>query len=85
MQTTESVIQNILHEQCGVPANVIGPKAHLGRDLGLDSLDVAELMLSLEKELYISIPNGDWHTLETMQDLIRYVQQRRNNGTMAYA
>lgn len=79
MKNTETVIRNVLHEQCGVSTNAVRLQAHLGRDLGLDSLDVAELMICLEKELCISIPSSDWHALETIQELIDYVEHKIND------
>ena len=84
MQTTELTIRNILHEQCGVSTAAIRDGAHLIHDLDLDSLDVAELMSGLEKELHISIPDSDWHTIQTVQELKTYVQHRIN-GMLAYA
>ncbi len=84
MEAIEAKIRKILHEQCGVSANAIRPNAHLSLDLGLDSLDVAELMLSLEKELRISIPDSDWQALDTVHSLTGYVQHKVNDA-LAYA
>lgn len=46
------------------------------KDLGLDSLDVVELVMELEEEFDINIPDEDAERIQTVADLIRYLRQR---------
>ena len=50
------------------------PEANLLDDLGADSLDVVELMMTLEETFGIEVPDGDVEGMRTVADLERYVE-----------
>ncbi|WP_460907986.1 acyl carrier protein [Spirosoma areae] len=58
----------------GVPASAITDQTHFSRDLGLDSLDIVDLIMQLEKAFGIRIPDEDYDKLTTMQDVLDYLQ-----------
>lgn len=49
------------------------PSAHFEKDLGLDSLDVVELVMAVEEEFSVEIPDGDADKILTMEDAINYI------------
>ncbi|CCH56518.1 hypothetical protein BN8_05863 [Fibrisoma limi BUZ 3] len=53
--------------------SAITPDTHLVRDLGLDSLDVVDLIMQLEQTFGIRIPDQDYSLLGTFQDVVSYV------------
>ena len=53
----------------------LGPETRLREDLGADSLDLLELLFTLEQELGVSIPDADAAEIRTIGDAARYVQQ----------
>jgi NADH dehydrogenase (ubiquinone) 1 alpha/beta subcomplex 1 len=51
----------------------VSPTAHFEKDLGLDSLDVVELVMAVEEEFSVEIPDGDADKILTMEDAINYI------------
>jgi acyl carrier protein len=51
----------------------------LTEDAGIDSLDVVELVMELEEEFNLTIPDSDLGQIETIADLIRYIQKLRTD------
>lgn len=60
----------MLGEQLGVPPEKIRPEQEVVKDLGADSLDVVELMMSLEDEYGISLPESEIEKVKTVQDIV---------------
>ncbi|AUD01254.1 acyl carrier protein [Spirosoma pollinicola] len=58
----------------GVQESAITDQTHFSRDLGLDSLDTVDLIMQLEKEFGIRIPDEDYEKLTTMQGLLTYLE-----------
>lgn len=73
--TTLQRITDCIHESTGAPKEEITPDAHLYDDLGLDSLDAAELMMDLEAEFDTDIPDSVAEEFRTVQDIISYIQE----------
>ncbi len=61
---------NMLGEQLGIPAESIRPEQEVVKDLGADSLDVVELMMALEDEYGITLPETDVENIKTVQDIV---------------
>jgi acyl carrier protein len=59
----------------GVPTSALEENANLLKDLGLDSLDVTDLILRLETIFEINIPDSDWTHLQTIKDIKQYLMQ----------
>lgn len=67
-------IQNILAEQLEVPADSITAETNIVDDLGADSLDVVELIMSVEDEFGISVSDEDAAELTTVGKLVEYIE-----------
>ena len=66
-------VKSIIVEQLGVDANQVTPEASFTDDLGGDSLDVVELVMALEEEFKIEIPDEDAEKIGRVQEAIDYV------------
>jgi acyl carrier protein len=67
-------VKKIIVEQLGVDESEVTPSAHFIDDLGADSLDTVELILSFEEEFDISIPDEDAEKLETVGKAVEYLK-----------
>ncbi|HDZ91447.1 MAG: acyl carrier protein [Deltaproteobacteria bacterium] len=68
-------IRKIICEQLDVPEEDVVPEASFVDDLGADSLDQVELIMAMEEEFDVSIPDEDAEGIATVQDAIDYVQK----------
>lgn len=66
-------IQELVADGLGVEAEKVVPEASFKEDLGADSLDLFELVMSLEDEFGVSIPTEDLEKIETVQDVMDYI------------
>ncbi len=66
-------VQEIIIEQLSVDADQVTPEASFTEDLGADSLDIVELVMALEEEFGIEIPDEDSEKIATVQDAIKYI------------
>jgi acyl carrier protein len=72
-QLTEE-ISAIIEERLGVAASDITPEKNLINDLGADSLDSVELIMSIEQKFGITIPEDAAENIKTVGDIINYVK-----------
>jgi acyl carrier protein len=77
VETTESKLRKIISYQIGVTDDEITSDAKLIQDLGADSIDTMEVLMSIEQEFGIEIPDDEAKELETFQQLLAYVEKRR--------
>jgi acyl carrier protein len=70
-------IKNIIVEQLGVSKEELTPQASFIEDLGADSLDIVELIMALEEEYEMEIPDEDAEKIQTVEDVINYVQSKQ--------
>ena len=70
----EEKIAKIIEEQLGVEAERIKPEASFIEDLGADSLDIVELVMAMEEEFGIDIPDEDAEKIKTVADVTNYVK-----------
>lgn len=61
-------------KEFGVSESAITNETHFTRDLGLDSLDSVDLIMQLEREFGIRIPDEDYEKLTTMQGVLTYLE-----------
>jgi len=73
MSTVDEKIAKIICEQLDVPEKDVVPKASFVDDLGADSLDQVELIMAMEEEFDISIPDEDAEKIATVKNAIDYV------------
>ncbi|MGE0764220.1 MAG: acyl carrier protein [Bdellovibrionales bacterium] len=64
----------IIEEQLGVDPDRVKPEASFIDDLGADSLDIVELVMAMEEEFDIEIPDEDAEKLRTVQDVLKYLE-----------
>ncbi len=73
MSEIEEKVRKIICEQLDVPEEDVVPSASFVDDLGADSLDQVELIMAMEEEFDISIPDEDAEKIATVQDAIDYI------------
>ncbi len=69
-------IAKIIEEQLGVDQEKIKPEASFIDDLGADSLDIVELVMAMEEEFDIEIPDEDAEKLKTVSDVTNYLSSK---------
>ncbi len=72
----EDKIKSIIAEQLGVKADEVTPQASFIDDLGADSLDTVELIMALEEEFNVEIPDEDAEKMTTVGDAIKYIEAK---------
>jgi acyl carrier protein len=70
----EQRVKDIIVEQLGVKADQVTPEAKLIEDLGADSLDAVELVMALEEEFGIEVPDEQAEKLQSVGDIIKYIE-----------
>lgn len=69
-------LNNLLSEVTGLPLSALSDNASLTRDLGLDSLDLVDLVLKMEDQFHVSIPDEDYPKLQTVGAINQYIEQK---------
>lgn len=69
-------VKKIISEQLGVEEEEVTPEANFVEDLGADSLDTVELVMALEEEFGIEIPDEDAEKITTVQNAIDYISEK---------
>jgi len=72
----EDRVTSLIVEQLGVSKEEAIPKASFIDDLGADSLDIVELVMSLEEEFDVEIPDDDAEKIQTIGDAVAYLKER---------
>jgi acyl carrier protein len=68
-------VKKIIVDQLGVEEDEVTPDASFIEDLGADSLDIVELIMALEEEFGIEIPDEDAEKIATVKDAVAYIQE----------
>ena len=76
MSTIDKVIEVVI-DKLGVEEDKIVPDASFIDDLGADSLDTVELIMQLEEEFGIEIPDEDAETITTVQKAVDYIEANK--------
>jgi acyl carrier protein len=69
-------VKAIIAEQLGVKEEEVTPQASFIDDLGADSLDTVELVMALEEEFGIEIPDEDAEKMATVGEAIKYIEEK---------
>ncbi len=76
--SVEEKVKNIIVEQLGVDMETVTPEASFIDDLGADSLDIVELVMTMEEEFDLEIPDEDAEKIKTVNDVINYIKTKVN-------
>ncbi len=68
-------VVDLIVEKLDVDREDVKPEAHIVDDLGADSLDIVELVMALEDEFDIEIPDEDAEKIRTVQDVFDYIDK----------
>ena len=75
MTEIEAKVKAIIVDKLGVEESQVTNEANFQTDLGADSLDTVELIMEFEKEFGISIPDEDTTKINTVQDVVAYIEK----------
>ena len=73
----EQRVKDIIVEQLGVKPDQVTPGAKFIEDLGADSLDTVELIMALEEEFGIEVPDEQAEKLATVGDVVKYIEEHQ--------
>ena len=72
----EEKVKEIIVDQLGVSADEVVNEASFIDDLGADSLDIVELVMAIEEEFGIEVPDEDAERMQNIGDVVSYVQEK---------
>ncbi|MDE3180496.1 MAG: acyl carrier protein [Acidobacteriota bacterium] len=81
MASIEERVKQLIVEQLGVDEAEVTPTAHFIDDLGADSLDIVELVMTFEESFEIEIPDEDAEKIHTVKDAVDYIQAHVKTST----
>ena len=67
-------VKAILSEQFDVEEDSITLESSITEDLGADSLDVVDLLMSIEDEFEVEVPDSEVENIKTVGDLVKYIE-----------
>lgn len=70
-------VKSIIVDQLSVEEDEVTPEASFIEDLGADSLDIVELIMALEEEFEIEVPDEDAEKIQTVADAVRYIKEHK--------
>ena len=76
MSTLERV-KKVVVDQLSVEESLVTPEASFTADLGADSLDIVELIMALEEEFDLQIPDSEAEKIATVGDVIEYIKNNQ--------
>jgi len=76
MSNTTELVISIIANKLGVEKSLITPEATFVEDLGADSLDTVELVMALEEEFSIEIPDEEAEKIRTLSDVLAFIARK---------
>ena len=80
MASTLERVMDIVSEQLGVDKDKITPETSFVNDLGADSLDTVELVMELEEEFDINIPDDAAEKIQTVGQAVKFIDENSGKG-----
>lgn len=74
---TASKIKELIAEQLGIEANEINDDSDLVNDLGADSLDIIQMLISMEREFSVVFDDEEIKKVKTVKDVIKFIDSNR--------
>lgn len=68
-------IKAILVEQLDVDEDSVTMESSIGDDLGADSLDIADIVMSIEEEFDIEVPDDQLQNIKLVGDIVKYIEE----------
>lgn len=69
-------IKDIIVEQLDVEEDAVTMEASITEDLGADSLDVVDLVMSIEESFEVEIPDEEVENIKTVGDIVKYIENK---------
>lgn len=73
----EQKVKEILADQLGVEVSKISLETNVATDLGADSLDLVEILMSIEDEFGVSIPDDQIAEIKTVQQIVNFINANK--------
>ena len=78
--SVEERVSQLIVDQLGVSMEEIKPEVSFLDDLGADSLDIVDLVMAMEEEFDIEIPDDDAEKIQTIGDAFAYIKDKEKGG-----
>lgn len=75
MEQLDNRILHLISQQLRIPQATLTPDTHFVEDLGVDSVDFIEIVMHLEKEFHIKIPDNQIKKMRSVKDVITGIEQ----------
>ncbi|MBU3144481.1 MAG: acyl carrier protein [Clostridium sp.] len=69
-------VKNVIVEQLGIDEVEVTMEANFADDLGVDSLEIFEIVMSLEEAFEIEIPNEDIENIKDVKGIVKYIEAK---------
>ncbi len=77
-KSIEERVKDIIVDQLGVSADQVTPEAKFVEDLGADSLDTVELVMALEEEFDVEVPDDEAEKLQAVKDVVSFISSKKS-------
>ena len=77
-KSIEERVKEIIVDQLGVSADQVTPEAKFVEDLGADSLDTVELVMALEEEFDVEVPDDEAEKLQAVKDVVSFISSKKS-------
>ncbi len=71
-------LKAIVVNQLGIDADVVKPDSDIIKDIGCDSLDIVDMLMSVEQEFGITIDDSDVSEMKTVADVVNFIDEKIN-------
>ena len=76
-KSIEERVKEIIVDQLGVSADQVTSEAKFVEDLGADSLDTVELVMALEEEFDVEVPDDEAEKLQAVKDVVTFITSKK--------
>ncbi len=73
----EEKVKSLIASQLNIPVEKVEDTSRLVEDLGADSLDIVEMLMTLEEEFGISIPDEETTNMKTVAEIVKVIESKQ--------
>ncbi|HIV01121.1 MAG TPA: acyl carrier protein [Candidatus Caccopulliclostridium gallistercoris] len=73
----EEKVKSLIASQLNIPVEKVEDSSRLVEDLGADSLDIVEMLMTLEEEFGISIPDEETANMKTVAEIVKVIESKQ--------